>query len=361
MKNQEGSEGSKLAMRRFDYMFLRGLKVPTSFLGLTNKIYELRLVEEEKKRMYPDMFTQLQKIAVVQSVKGSNAIEGIITTDKRIEEIVNQSSAPLNHSEREIAGYRDALNLIHNEFADIDCNEEMILGLHRILLSQTGLEYGGQYKKEDNAIYERMTDGTLRLRWNPVPATETEAAMQQMLLAYYEARCDAGVDQLLLIPCVILDFLCIHPFQDGNGRMSRLISLLLLYKNDFDISKYVSFEEQINQMKDEYYEALRRSSVGWHENNNDYIPFMENFLLSLFLCYKELDKRFATLGSRKVSKKERVEKALLNAFLPISKKEICQLFPDISVTTVESVISSMLKDGKIKKIGSTRDAKYIKS
>ena len=348
-------------MRKFDYTFLKDLYVPTSFLGLTNKIYELRSVEEEKKRMYPDMFTSLQKIAVVQSVKGSNAIEGIITTDKRIEEIVNQSSAPLNHSEREIAGYRDALNMIHEGYEDLSLSEETALGLHTVLLSQTGLEDGGKYKVEDNAIYERFADGSMQIRWNPVSAKETPAAMKQLFYAYSAARNDAGIDQLLLIPCFVLDFLCIHPFSDGNGRMSRLLSLLLLYKNRFDISKYISFEEQINLMKGEYYEALKSSSYGWHENSNDYIPFMENFLLSLYLCYKELDKRFLTLGSKKVNKRERVENALMNAFIPISKKEICRLFPDISVTTVETVISSLLKEGRIKKIGTTRDARYIKT
>ena len=348
-------------MRVFDYSFLKSLRVPASFLGLTNKIYDLRRAEEEKRRMYPGMFTSLQKIAVVQPVKGSNAIEGIITTDKRIEEIVNQSSAPLNHSEQEIAGYRDALNIIHEGHDDLSINEELLLRLHTVLLSHTGTEYGGEYKTEDNTVYKKFSDGSIRIRWNPVTAKDTPAAMQQLFYAYSSARNDAGIDQLLLIPCFILDFLCIHPFQDGNGRMSRLLSLLLLYKNNFDISKYISFEEQINQMKGEYYDALQRSSFGWHENSNDYIPFIENFLMSLYMCYKELDKRFLTLGSQKANKKERVESAIMNAFLPISKKEICQLFPDISESTVETVVASLLKEGRIRKVGTTRGARYIKT
>ena len=185
--------------------------------------------------------------------------------------------------------------------------------------------------------------------------------MKQLYLAYTDARDDSEIDQLLLIPCVILDFLCIHPFRDGNGRMSRLISLLLLYKNGFDISRYISFEEQINAKKGSYYEALKQSSAGWHENANDYIPFIENFLFTLYLCYKELDKRFLTLGTKKTSKKKRVEGAVMNAFLPISKKELQDLMPDISATTIEQVLGSMIKDGVIRKIGSTRNAKYIKN
>ena len=175
-----------------------------------------------------------------------------------------------------------------------------------------------------------------------------------------DARDDSEINQLLLIPCVILDFLCIHPFQDGNGRMSRLLSLLLMYKNGFDVSKYISFEEQINLSKGSYYEALRQSSIDWHENKNDYIPFMENFLFTLYLCYKELDKRFLTLKSGKVSKAKRIEEIVLSAFIPISKKEIQDLLPDISVSTIERVLSEMLKDGKISKIGATNSAKYIK-
>ncbi len=348
-------------MKRYDYSFLRTMHVPVQFLSFTNAIYTLRSMEEEKKAVYPDIFTALQKLAIVQSVKGSNAIEGIVTTDKRIEEIVNRSSAPLNHNEREMAGYRDVLNLIHTRYGEMTVNEELIKNFHRIMLEQTDLPYREEYKTEDNVIRETYPDGTSRIRWTPVPAKDTPEAMDRLIAAYTDARDDSGIDQLLLIPCVILDFLCIHPFRDGNGRISRLLSLLLLYKNGFDISKYISFEEQINKMKGDYYEALKRSSDGWHDNSNDYIPFIENFLFTLYLCYKELDKRFLTLGTKKTSKKKRVEGAVMNAFLPIGKKEICDLLPDVSVSTVEAVLSSMLKSGKIRKIGSTRDAKYIKT
>jgi len=348
-------------MKRFDYSFLRTIKVPVQYMTFTNAIYTLRRMEEEKKTVYPDVFTALQKLAVVQSVKGSNAIEGIVTTDKRIEEIVNRSSAPLNHNEREIAGYRDALNLIHTRYDEMTMNEDLVLNLHRILLDQTQLPYGGRYKTEDNIIWETYSDGTSRVRWTPVPARDTPEAMKQLFLAYTVARDDYDIDQLLLIPCVILDFLCIHPFRDGNGRMSRLISLLLLYKNGFDISKYISFEEQINATKGNYYEALKQSSEGWHENKNDYLPFISDFIYTLYRCYKELDKRFLTLGSKKVSKTKRVEAAVLNAFIPISKKEILDLLPDVSATTVEQVLGAMMKNGTIRKIGSTRNAKYIKN
>ncbi|MDD7472810.1 MAG: Fic family protein [Bdellovibrionota bacterium] len=347
-------------MRRFDYSFLRNIKVPVNFMTFTNAIYTLKNLEEEKKNIYPDIFTALQKIAIVQSVKGSNEIEGIVTTDKRIEEIVNQSSAPLNHNEQEILGYKNALNLIHSDSDKMSLNEDLILNLHKILLEKIEVSYGGSYKTEDNIIRESYKDGTSFVRWVLVSSQDTPKAMKELILAYMEARDDSLIDGLLLIPCVILDFLCIHPFRDGNGRISRLLTLFLLYKSGFDISKYISFEEQINKMKGNYYEALKRSSIGWHDNQNDYIPFIENFLYTLYLCYKELDKRFLTLGTKKVSKKKRIESAIMNSFLPISKKELQALLPDISLTTIEAVLASMLNDGKIKKIGSTKSAKYIK-
>lgn len=347
-------------MRVYDYSFLKSMSVPVNFLRLTNSIYALRTVEEEKKADFPDIFTNLQRIAVVQSVKGSNAIEGILATDKRIEEIVNQNADPLNHSEQEILGYKEALAVVHENFGTLPFNVDGIKYLYSILLGHTDLTYRGDFKKEDNAIWEKYPDGTACVRFRTVPAAETEESMENLVLAYMAARDDSEINQLLLIPCVILDFLCIHPFQDGNGRMSRLLSLLLMYKSGFDISKYISFEEQINKSKENYYEALRRSSLNWHEGRNDYIPFMENFLFTLYLCYKELDKRFLTLRSGKISKTKRVEETVLSAFLPVSKKEISNLLPDISVTTIESVLAAMVKSGKIGKIGTTKNAKYFK-
>ena len=347
-------------MRKYDYSFLKNIKLPSTFLSLTSVIFTLRNEEEHKKSEYPNIFTNLEKIAIVQSVKGSNAIEGIITSDKRIEEIVNQNSAPLNHDEEEIAGYRDALNLIHTNYKDISFNLDGILNLHRVMLARTNKDYGGKFKVDDNVIREHYPDGTSRIRFVPTPAKEVKESMEQLVLAYMDARDDYGINQLLLIPCVVLDFLCIHPFRDGNGRMSRLLSLLLLYKENFDVSKYISFEEQINKEKGKYYEALKQSSFDWHDNKNDYIPFMYNFLSTLERCYQELDKRFLTIKSGKVSKTKRIEEVVLSTFIPVSKKEIKDLLPDVSITTIEKVLSDMIKRGEISKIGSTNNARYIK-
>ncbi|MDR0802455.1 Fic family protein [Fluviicola sp.] len=347
-------------MRKFDYSFLKNSLLPSSLLGITNSIAELKALDKIRKRDFQTIFTKLESIAKVQSVKGSNAIENIVTTDKRIEEIVNRSSAPLNHNEQEIAGYRDALNAIHNGFENISLDEQSILNLHSILLSFTETN-GGNYKTSDNVILEIDSNGNRKIRFTPTKVTETPQAMQQLVYAFMDANSDSGINKLLLIPCFILDFLCIHPFSDGNGRMSRLLSLLLLYKAGFDAGKYISFEEQINKNKNSYYESLRKSSENWESNSNDYLPFIENFIFTLLVCYKELDKRFALIHLKKVSKRERVEQAILNSLLPIGKQEINYILPDISVTTIEVVISQMLKQGRIKKIGTFKDAKYIKN
>ena len=348
-------------MRKFDYSFLNNGLLPASLVSLTANISALKTMAGIRKEEYAQVFTELEAVAKIQSIKSSNAMEGIVTSDERIAAIVNQNSAPLNHNEAEIAGYRDALNEIHLGFEHIDFRERDILRLHEIMMSLAGYEYGGQYKTDDNVILEVDADGYRRVRFRPTPAKETPKAMEQLELAYMEARSDANINQLLLIPCVILDFLCIHPFRDGNGRMSRLLSLLLLYKNGFDAGKYVSFEEQINNYKDYYYEALRQSSDGWETNENSYFPFMENFLSILYLCYKELDKRFAVVHGKRITKRARIEAVILNSLTPLSKAEICKILPDVSPTTVEAVLGAMVKSGAVKRIGASRSARYLKA
>ena len=348
-------------MRRFDYAFLSNGLLPANLVNLTANIASLKTMAGVRKEEYAQVFTELEAVAKVQSIKSSNAIEGIVTSDERIAAIVNQNSAPLNHNEAEIAGYRDALNEVHLGFDHIDFCEQDILRLHEVMMSLAGYEYGGQYKTSDNVIMEVDTDGNRRVRFRPAPAAETPKAMEQLKLAYLAARDDANINQLLLIPCVILDFLCIHPFRDGNGRMSRLLSLLLLYKNGYDAVKYVSFEEQINNYKAYYYDALQQSSTGWETNQNSYFPFIENFLSMLYMCYKELDKRFAVVNGKRITKKARVEATVLNSLTPLSKAEICKILPDVSPTTVEAVLGAMVRSGTIKRIGASRAARYIRA
>ena len=226
-------------------------------------------------------------------------------------------------------------------------------------MSYSGYEYAGKYKIDDNLIIEEDKEGNRKIRYKPVSAKETPKAMEQLVLAYMDASNNSNINQLLLIPCVILDFLCIHPFKDGNGRISRLLSLLLLYKNGFDAGKYVSFEEQINNNKGYYYETLRESSVGWDTNENTYVPFIQSFLSTLYMCYKELDKRFNVVNSNKITKKARIEATVLNSLTAISKAEICNVLPDVSPSTVEAVLGTMVREGRIQIIGKGKNTRYM--
>ena len=346
-------------VRKFDYMKLADRLWDGEVVSYIAKIHECKGRQELFTRQKPVELERLIEIARVQSTEASNKIEGIVTTDARIKQIVDGDSAPLNHDEREIAGYRDALDEIHSKHDQMSFSENMILHIHETMTSLAGYELSGKYKTEDNLIMEIDENGRRRVRFTPVSATETGEAMQQLVLAYMDARDNPKINKLLLIPCVILDFLCIHPFSDGNGRVSRLLSLFLLYKSGYDVGKYVSFEEQINDSKDFYYEALQESSIGWHTNENSYFEYMKNFLSMLYKCYKELDKRFSTVNGKKLKKTERVEQTVLNSVLPVSKAEICDILPDVSPSTVEAVLGKMVKTGSVMKLGQARATKYV--
>jgi Fic family protein len=344
--------------RRYDYSFIKDLRISAGTVSLMSRIEVFRSEEKERKKAHPNIFTALESVARIQSVKGSNEIEGIVTTDARLEEIVNRNSAPLNHSEMEIAGYRDVLDMIHREHDSIGLSEDLIKNMHRIMMLYTP-RGGGSYKKQDNLIVNIDDRGVRSIRFVPLSSKDTPKAMEQLILAYMDAKDDAGIEPLILIPCFILDFLCIHPFSDGNGRMSRLLTLLLMYKSGIDAGKYISFEGRINENKSRYYEALRRSSEGWHTNGNDYIPFMEDFLFTLFSCYNELDRRFEVIGDKKVNKGNRIEAAVMNSIAPLSKRELIARLPDISPTTIEAKLSDLQKQEKIIKIGGRKDARYV--
>lgn len=347
-------------MRKFDYSFLEKGNVPARLVNIVALIYSLREKGKGRYKEYPRIYESLVEVAKFQSVKSSNAIEGIVTSDKRMKSILEGKSEPLTHSEEEILGYRDALNEVHSGYMKLDLVEEDILFLHKKIYSYSPNEEAGSYKKSNNLIVEVDHLGRQSVRFIPCSAAETPQAMEQLSLAYISSRSEAQINNLLLIPCVILDFLSIHPFADGNGRVSRLLSLLLLYKEGFDIGKYISFEKELEKRKDLYYEALRLSSKGWKENQNDYFPFIEDFLVTLYRCYKELDDRFSIVGDGKFTKKERIEATVLKRFTPISKEEIHFLLPDISLSTIEMVLGEMVKEGKIEKIGLSQNCRYIK-
>ena len=343
-------------MRRFDYSFLKD-PLPADLLGITNIIYDLRARTELRQAASPALFSAIREQAIVDSVKSSNAIEGIVTSKARLSGLLDGSLAPKTRDEHEILGYRAALALIYSDPSALPLSERTIRELHRLMLEGVSSE-AGRYKSEDNLILERDASGKRRIRFTPVTAAETPAAMEDLLLAWREAAQDASVNPLLLSFCFIVDFLAIHPFSDGNGRVSRLLTNLFLLRNSFDIGRYISLEGIIDEYRRAYYEALERSSADWHEGKNSYLPFLTFMLQILYQCYKQLDLRFQEKSVSARPKHEQIRSLLENTYVPLSKDDICTRLPEISVTTVERVLGQLVRDGKVQKIGQGRGTRY---
>ena len=348
-------------MHCFDYKKNPEKLLTPQIVQLLGQIREEKGKQELFLEANIDELKSLLEIAKIQSTGASNRIEGIYTSEQRLQELVSHKAEPRNRSEEEIAGYREVLSVIHESYDYIPVRSNMILQLHRDLYSYSTGASGGQYKTADNIIAETDIDGNSRVRFQPVPAFQTPDAMEQLCDEMHKAWNDEIFDTLLLIPMFILDFLCIHPFNDGNGRMSRLLTLLLLYKSGCIVGKYVSVEMIIEKSKETYYEALQQSSYGWHENENDYVPFVSYYLGIILKSYREFESRVELLQNRSLSKPERI-KAIIDGHIgKISKKQIAEQCPDISVTTIERTLADLVKTGYIKKIGAGRATAYIKT
>lgn len=307
-----------------------------------------------------DELKTLLEVALIQSTGASNRIEGIFTSDTRLEELVSQKSEPKNRSEQEIAGYREVLATIHENYEYITTRPNIILQLHRDLYSFSQGAIGGNYKNSDNIIAERDTEGNQKIRFVPVPAYQTPEAMENLCNRFIEEWEANSIDKLILIPMFILDFLCIHPFNDGNGRMSRLLTLLLFYKAGYIVGKYVSMEMLIEKTKETYYEALESSSFNWHENDNDYEPFVKYYLGIMLKAYNEFESRVEHLMHRNLSKPDRIKNVIDQKVGKITKKEIMDLCPDISKVTVERTLTNLVKNGYIAKVGSGPTTGYVR-
>ena len=330
----------------------------SNILNLVSKIHEYKGKQAYLLETKKDTLDNLLKVAKIQSVSSSNKIEGIFTADKRMNEIVNQQLKPKNRNEEEIAGYRDVLSLIHENYKFIDLNQNTILQLHRDLYKYTGYNHGGKFKNSQNYIEETNENGKKKIRFMPLSPVLTPIAIEELCEKYNELVNSETCDLLVLIPIFILDFVSIHPFNDGNGRMSRLLTLLLLYKANYLVGKYISIEKIIEDTKDSYYDALQKSSVNWHNNQNDYSYFVEYYLGILLRAYKEFDSRINLIESKKVTSTDRITKIFKENIVPIDKALIRTKCPDISETTIERVLGMLLKEGKIIKISGGRYTKY---
>lgn len=346
-------------MRKFNLIEeYNGVISNNNIINLISKIHEYKgkqtyLLETKKATL-----NTLLEVAKIQSTSSSNKIEGISTTDKRINEIVNQKLEPKNRNEEEIAGYRDVLSLIHENYDFIDINHNTILQLHRDLYKYTGYNYGGKFKNSQNYIEETSELGEKNIRFTPLSPVEAPIAIEELCKNYNELVNNEICDLLVLIPIFILDFVSIHPFNDGNGRMSRLLTLLLLYKADYLVGKYISIEKIIEDTKYSYYDTLQKSSVNWHSNNNDYSYFVEYYLGIILSAYKEFSSRISIAENKKITSYDRIVNIFKQNIIPIDKAILIDKCPDISETTIERVLNRLLKENKIIKISGGRYTKY---
>ena len=329
-----------------------------NIVNLISKIHEykgkqLYLLDTKK-----DTLETLLKVAKIQSTSSSNKIEGIYTSDKRINELVNKKLEPKNRNEEEIAGYRDVLSLIHENYNYIDITLNTILQLHRDLYKYTGYSYGGKFKNSQNYIEETNENDEKKIRFVPLSPVETPIAIQELCENYNQIVNNEYCDLLVLIPIFILGFVSIHPFNDGNGRMSRLLTLLLLYKADYIVGKYISIEKIIEDTKDSYYDTLEKSSISWHNNQNDYSYFVEYYLGIILNAYKELDSKLNIVDNKRITSYDRITNIFKENIIPIDKAFIINKCPDLSETTIERLLNILLKEEKIIKISNGRYTKY---
>ena len=347
-------------MRHFDYITSPAKLLTPEIVQLVGSIHEHKGKQELFLEANIDELKTLLEVALIQSTGASNRIEGIFTSDKRLEELVRQKAEPRNRSEQEIAGYREVLATIHESYEYINPRPSIILQLHRDLYSYSQGAAGGSYKNSDNVIAETDAEGHQKARFIPVPAFQTAEAMEELCTRFLEAWEADRIDKLVLIPMFILDFLCIHPFNDGNGRMSRLLTLLLFYKAGYIVGKYVSMEMLIEKTKETYYEALQASSTGWHEDENSYEPFVKYYLGIMLKAYNEFESRVEHLKHRTLSKPERIKAIIDNKVGKITKKEIMDQCPDISKITVERTLADLVKSEYIAKVGAGRSTGYVR-
>ena len=344
-------------MRNYDYTKKWEQLLTPEIVGLLTRIHEYKGEQTLFIEAQADTLAHLTEIAKIQSTEASNRIEGIYTSDERLRLLVKDKTIPHTRSEQEIAGYRDVLNSIHESYDYIPIKPSIMLQLHRDLYRFSGIN-GGRYKNTDNVIAEEDAQGNRTIRFQPVPAWETQDAMERLCQAFDEAIGREEIDPLLLIPMFVLDFLCIHPFNDGNGRMSRLLTLLLLYRAGYIVGKYISIEKLIEETKETYYEALQTSSQNWHEEQNRYEPFVRYMLGIVLSAYREFSSRVKTLTASGLSKPERIAELIKNTVGKITKAEIQQKCPDISTITIQRTLNKLLENREIIKIGGGRYTAY---
>lgn len=356
--NLRGNNGGK-EMRSFNYSAFKEQKWDSDILGLIAAIYKEAGKQEQYLKQRPQEMEKLIEIAKIQSTEASNAIEGIVTTSTRIKQLVEEKTTPRNRDEQEIAGYRDVLNVIHESFDAIPITQNNILLLHKMLYSHMNNPLAGRTKSVQNYISAAYPDGHTEILFTPLAPYETSEALDRICEEYNRVIGNLEVEPLIIIPIFIHDFLCIHPFNDGNGRMSRLLTTLLLYQNGFYIGKYISLEAKISKNKDLYYSALSQSQTGWHEGKEDALPFIKYILGTILASYKDFEER-TSLVQEKLPALEMVRMASKSKIGRFNKQDIRELCPTLSDSSIEGALRKLVAAGELKKEGKGKSTCYLR-
>ena len=346
-------------MKIFNYSAIRNQKWDSDILGLIAAIYKEAGKQELYLKQRPNELEKLVEIAKIQSTEASNAIEGIVTTSTRIKQLVEKKTTPRNRDEQEIAGYRDVLNVIHESFDAIPITQNYILQLHKMLYSHMNNPMAGRTKNVQNYISATYPDGHSETLFTPLAPYETPEAQDKICDEYNRVIGNIEVEPLIVTPIFIHDFLCIHPFNDGNGRMSRLLTTLLLYRNGFYVGRYISLEAKIAKNKDLYYDALARSQTGWYENTEDAVPFIKYILGTILAAYKDFEDRFA-LVETKLPAVEMVRRATLSKIGRFTKQDIRELCPSLSISSIEGGLRKLVASGELKRESKGKNTCYFR-
>lgn len=356
--NLRENNGGK-EMRSFNYSAFKEQKWDSDILGLIAAIYKEAGKQEQYLKQRPQEMEKLVEIAKIQSTEASNAIEGIVTTNTRIKQLVEEKTTPRNRDEQEIAGYRDVLNVIHESFDAIPITQNYILQLHKMLYSHMNNPLAGRTKSVQNYISAAYPDGHTEILFTPLAPYETSESLDRICEEYNRVIGNLEVEPLIIIPIFIHDFLCIHPFNDGNGRMSRLLTTLLLYQNGFYIGKYISLEAKISKNKDLYYSAMSQSQTGWHEGKEDALPFIKYILGTILASYKDFEER-TSLVQEKLSALEMVRMASKSKIGRFNKQDIRELCPTLSDSSIEGALRKLVAAGELKKEGKGKSTCYFR-
>ena len=347
-------------MRTFNYSLIKENKWDSELLGLIAAIYKEAGKQEMYLKQKPQELEKLVEIAKIQSTEASNAIEGIVTTNTRIRQLMEEKTTPRNRDEKEIAGYRDVLGIIHESFDAIPITQNYILQLHKILFSHLGNPAAGKTKTVQNYISATFPDGHTETLFIPLAPFETPEALDRICEEYNRVIGNAELEPLIAIPVFIHDFLCIHPFNDGNGRMSRLLTTLLLYRSGFYVGKYISLEAKIAKHKDLYYDALSASQNGWHEGSNDPVPFIKYLLGTILAAYRDFEDRFALVEVKR-SALDMVRLAAQYKIGRFTKQDIRELCPSLSISSIEGSLRKLVDNGEIKREGNGKSTFYYRT